>query len=162
LEDVGGFNEEIGGCEDWELNWRLRKARLKLLGIPEVPVEHRQNCSVKSFAKEMFGYGWSRARLLKKTHIFTPFHALPSLALLFLIALGILYPPTTFSFATSFLVVPQSWFEKAIEMYLFLIGLFSFVLISKEFTFKLWLQTIGAFIIQHLSWAIGYLKGLSD
>ena len=159
LDDVGGFNEEIGGCEDWELNYRLRKAGWKLIGIPEAPVKHRHKVSPKSFAKQMYGYGWSRGRLLKIRHIFTLTHMLPSLALISLIIFGILYPPTTFSFLTSVFRSPQSWFEKVIEVYLFLIGLLSFTLISKEFAPKLWFQVFGAFIIQHLSWAVGYLHG---
>lgn len=160
LDNVGEFNEEIGGCEDWELNLRLRKAGWNLIGIPEAPVKHRQEVTPKSFAKQMFGYGWSRGRLLKIRHIFTPTHMVPSLALITLTILAILYPPTTFSFFSSVLRSPPAWFEKVVESYLFLIGLFSFVLISKEFTPKLWLQTFYAFIIQHLSWALGYLYGL--
>ena len=160
LDEVGKFNEKIGGCEDWELNYRLRKAGWNLIGIPEASVKHRHKVTPKSFAKQMFGYGWSRGRLLKVRHIFTPTHMVPSLALISLVILGILYPPTTFSFLTSVFRSPQSWFEKTIEAYLFFIGLLSFTLISKEFTPKLWFQVFGAFIIQHLSWAVGYLYGL--
>ena len=162
IEEVGGFNEEIGGCEDWELNRRLRQKGYTLLGVPKCPVEHHQNYSPKSFAKEMYGYAWSRGRLAKKAHIVTLQHMLPSLALIALIILGVLFPPIFFSFQTSFLTVPPSWFEKVIEIYLFVMGLWSFVLVSTEFTFRLWLQTVGTFLIQHGTWAIGYLKGLMD
>ena len=163
IDEVGGFDETIGGCEDRDLNIRLRKTGWKLLGVPESPVEHRQNHTLKSFAKQMFWYGWSRGRLLKKKHIFTPLHMLPSLALLGLIVLGILFPPLEFTFSKSlFDLYYPPWFEKVVEVYLFFVSLWSFVLIAKVFTLKLWLQTIGAFIIRDVSWAVGWLKGLLD
>src|SRR5208282_294827 len=94
LDLVGGFNEQIGGCEDWELNYRLRKAGWTLLGIPENPVDHRHTYTYRSFIKQMFGYGWSRSRLFRVRHIFTPQHALPTAGLITLLFLLILNPVT--------------------------------------------------------------------
>jgi len=163
LDLAGGFSEEIGGCEDRELNIRLLKAGYKLLGIPHSPVEHRQNHTPHSFAKQMYWYAWSRSRLLKIKKIFSPLHALPSLTLLFLIILGLLFPPVQITFFHSLLTLTYPpILEKIVEIYLFLIALWSFVLTSNTFTLKLWLQTISAFIIQHFSWSLGYLKGLLD
>ena len=67
IDAVGGFNEKIGGCEDWELNKRIRKAGYRILGVPECPVNHKERGRAVDFAKQMFGYGWSRSRLLKVT-----------------------------------------------------------------------------------------------
>lgn len=163
LDDVGHFDESIGGCEDRELNIRLQQYMWKLLGIPQSPVEHRQNYTLHSWAKQMYGYAWSRARLLKVKKIFSPLHALPSLTLLLLIILGLLFPPLQITFFQSLLTLTfLPVFEKIVEIYLFLVVLWSFVLISQNFTVKLWFQTITAFIIQHLSWSVGYIKGLLD
>ena len=78
---AGGFSEDIGGCEDWELNRRIRGMGYLLLGVPESPVRHRENLTLRAFGRQMYGYGWSRGRLLRVKRIFTPLHALPTLTL---------------------------------------------------------------------------------
>ena len=143
IDLAGGFDERLGSCEDWELNYRLRKAGYILLGIPELPAEHRHTYTILSFAKQMFSYGWGRAQLLRKTHIFTPQHAIPTAGLLTLAILLILNPE-------AFLV--------GLGVYgLLLIGVTHKIhpLSPKSFT-----QTYFTFILMHLSWALGYLKGL--
>lgn len=140
LNLVGGFSENIGGCEDWELNYRLRKVGWKLYGIPEAPVEHRHNYTWQSFIKQMFGYGWSRSRLLRKKHIFTLQHALPTIGLLTILFLN--FEVLTFTIGTY------------ISMLMF------FTLYIRARNLKTFFQTVITFIVMHLSWALGYLKGL--
>jgi len=77
IDEVGGFNEEIGGCEDWELNKRIRDRGYKILGVPGSPVVHHERKTAKAFSQQMYGYAWSRARLAKVTGPFTPLHATP-------------------------------------------------------------------------------------
>ncbi len=143
---VGGFSEDIGGCEDWELNLRIRRAGWNIIGVPESPVEHRERQSLRSFAKQMYGYGWSRGRLLRVKHIFTPLHMLPSLALLSLLIL-----PLVSLLATLFLVMGV------------LIFVLLFLLVvdtgAKNATRETLLILI-VFAIQQLSWAVGYAVGL--
>lgn len=160
LDSVNGYDEQIRGCEDWELNYRLRKKGWKLYGIPSSPCQHRSSYTPKSFARQMYNYGWSRARLLKTRHIFTPLHIIPTVGWMLLVILLFLYPPSTFAFPHSVFTTGLALFEKSLESYFFLVSIWSFVLVAKVFTPKLWLQTIGAFIIHHISWALGYLVGL--
>lgn len=143
IDLVDGFNEHLGSCEDWELNYQLRKSSWTLLGIPETPVEHRHTYTYHSFIKQMFGYGWGRSRLLRKAHIFTPQHALPTagaILLLFLLFLNLKY------------------FEFAFGTYI--IAIIVLTLHTKPSSFKSFFQTILTFITMHISWAVGYLKGL--
>jgi succinoglycan biosynthesis protein ExoA len=94
LDKVGGFNEVLGGCEDWELNHRLIGAGYALLGVPESPVNHHERDGLQAFAHQMYGYGWSRGRLLRVKKIFKWVHALPSLLLFigtFILTWGIGY-----------------------------------------------------------------------
>jgi len=146
IDRVGGFSEEIGGCEDWELNYRIRKAGWDVVGVPESPVEHRERRSLKSFAKQMRGYGWSRGRLLRVKHIFTPLHILPSLALL-----GLLILPLVSLLATLFLILGA------------LIFVLLFLLVvdtgAKNATRET-LLILVVFATQQLSWAVGYVVGL--
>ncbi len=137
LESVGGFSEDIGGCEDWELNYRIRKKGWSLLGIPDFPVEHRERRTLRGFFKQMRGYGWSRSRLLVKKSIFTPKHAMPSLlAILFLMIFA--WQPFWGS--------------------LFILVAFNGLLLSELFEFKDPIVILVFFV----SWAIGYVEGLLD
>jgi len=141
LELVGGFSEDIGGCEDWELNYRIRKVGWKLCGIPETPVEHRHSYTWRSFVRQMFGYGWSRSRLLRKKHIFTLKHALPTIYFLslplFVLNKDLLFTVGVYIAFLSFLTLYVG--ARSIE------GFFKIIL---------------TFIVMHISWGLGYLKGL--
>jgi len=143
IKAVGYFNERIGGCEDWELNYRIRSAGYKLLGIPEEPVEHRQNYTWKSFIKQMFGYGWSRARLFKVRKILTLKHAIPST--------GLILIPLTFFFSNYL----SGLFTGA-----YLAGLCYLSLNVGVSNLKEFFKTFLTFILMHISWALGYIKGL--
>ena len=81
IDMAGGFDEELGGCEDFWLNKKIRETGFKLLGVPHCSVVHRERATLQSFSRQMRGYGWSRGRLLKIKGHFTPIHALPTLLL---------------------------------------------------------------------------------
>lgn len=132
----------------------------KRKSVLKPPVGYCHNFNLRGLWKETFDYARSRSRLLRTEHIFVLQEALPTLGLIGFIILGLLFPPTEFTFFKSIFQTTNPWFEKVLEMYLFIISLWSMVLLVKDFTPKLWLQTICAFIIQHLAWAAGYIKGL--
>lgn len=142
LDLAGGFSEEIGGCEDWELNYRLRKAGWKLYGIPEAPVEHSHSYTWQSFIEQMFGYGWSRSRLLRKKHIFTLQHALPTIGLFVLPLLFLNFEVLTF----------------IIGAYISTL-MFHAIYIGAQ-NLRSFIQTVLTFMVMHVSWALGYLEGL--
>ena len=77
IREVGGFCEELGGCEDFELNMRLRKAGYWLYGVPGAPVNHVERRTPEAWRKQVHGYGWSRGRLLRVKRQFTPQHSIP-------------------------------------------------------------------------------------
>jgi len=143
---VGGFNEKIGGCEDWELNYRIRNVLKKnLYSIPEAPVVHKERETITAFAKQMFGYAWSRSRLALKTKIFTPQHAIPTVLF---ISLLLLIP---------FISLPF------LVLSVFLIAETMFTV--DEFDINNLPYPIVLFItlyMMFLSWSIGYAKGLID
>lgn len=146
IDWVGGFSEDIGGCEDWELNLRIRRAGWNIIGVPESPVEHRERQSLRSFAKQMYGYGWSRGRLLRVKHIFTPLHILPSLTLL-----GLLILPFVSLEATILLAMGVLLF---IPLFMLLVDTG-----ARSNTWATFLILI-VFATQQLSWAIGYAVGV--
>lgn len=142
LDDVGFFDESIGGCEDWELNYRLRKLGWLLYGVPEAPVEHRHRYSYRSFMRQMFDYGWSRARLWRVKRIFTVQHSLP--------LVGLLVFPFLFFNLVDLEFVLGFYFSglSFLSIYVGAWGLRSFF------------GTVFAFVVMHVAWALGYLKGL--
>lgn len=133
------FDETIGGCEDWELNRRLRQKGWVLLGIPQSPVEHRERPTLESFARQMFHYAWARGRLTKTKKILTPLYSLPSLALLFLVF--------------SWWFLPYWVTPLLLGWYLVLLTFLTVVVHSSPLTFMV-------FFVHHTSWALGYLWGL--
>lgn len=140
IDQVGGFSEDIGGCEDWELNLRIRRAGWDIIGVPESPVEHRERQTLKAFSKQMYGYAWSRGRLLRVKHIFTLLHAFPSVCLLLFILSVVLYPVGVITLVSTMLI-------------LVLVPLFAM-------RRRKYLLTGIVFVAQQLSWAIGYVRGL--
>ncbi len=140
IDYVGGFSEDIGRCEDWELNHRIRKAGWSIIGVPESPVEHRERQSLSAFAKQMYGYAWSRGRLLRVKHIFTPLHMLPTLLLLIMIGTVLLCP------------------VEVVALILMLIFTTIFLLFIRNSDYLLFCGIV--FITQQLSWAVGYIVGL--
>jgi glycosyltransferase involved in cell wall biosynthesis len=58
---VGGFDERFIRAQDWELNFRLRKAGGKIFFDPRLHVTYRPRSTVKAVAKQYFEYGrWRR------------------------------------------------------------------------------------------------------
>lgn len=143
INAVGNFSEEIGGCEDWELNYRLRGVGWILLGIPKVSVEHRHTYTQQSFIKQMIGYGWSRSRLLRKKRIFTPIHALPTIGM-FVLPILLFLNYEYLIFALSFCIIGLSF----LTLHVGVSGI-------KDF-FNIFIT----FIMMYVSWGYGYLKGL--
>lgn len=57
LIKVGGFNSEIKGGEDFELNFRLRKSGYKLLVVPSARTYHYHPTSISRLITKWFSYG---------------------------------------------------------------------------------------------------------
>ena len=61
---VGGFNPNLPGAEDAELNGRLLK-KGKLLYLPDAVILHDHGRGLKDFARQMFHYGRDRGVALR-------------------------------------------------------------------------------------------------
>jgi glycosyltransferase involved in cell wall biosynthesis len=65
MVELGGFREDCGVNEDYELNYRLRKNGGTILFSPEIKCTYFVRPSVKALWRQYFRYGWSRIRTLK-------------------------------------------------------------------------------------------------
>jgi len=69
------YREDLGGCEDYELNQRLGP----MMGISGAPVQHIERKNMAAYAKQVYGYGWSRGRYEQLTRDANPKYLLPAL-----------------------------------------------------------------------------------
>lgn len=79
LRTLGGFNEEVGPNEDYELNYRLRQLGGKILLSPKVRSQYYVRESLGLFARQYLRYGfWKMKTLvvhpdsLRWRHLFPP------------------------------------------------------------------------------------------
>ena len=64
LLELGGFNEELVANEDYELNWRLRKAQGRVLLDPELPGCYFPRNSYLTLCRQYFRYGIGKVQML--------------------------------------------------------------------------------------------------
>lgn len=66
LQTVGGFDGALARNEDYELNWRLRRAGGVVWFDPALSVRYRPRGGVQALARQYFDYGrWKRAMLMR-------------------------------------------------------------------------------------------------
>lgn len=66
LDDVGGFDETLLRAQDWELNYRLRKAGHLVYFTPELHVVYRPRSTVKALAKQFYRTGSWRREVIRR------------------------------------------------------------------------------------------------
>jgi len=151
LIEEGGFDENFNVGEDAELNFRLRQKGYKFLYLPDVIVWHRRPDNLKKFIKKMFLYGESMAKITRKHKKIVRWYAfLPTFAMF---ALLIAYPLIKlFPFAA----------------YMYMCGIFIYMMglvISTAQVYRSYggiksLLVLLLLPIQHLSYGVGFLKGI--
>ncbi|WP_268987343.1 glycosyltransferase family 2 protein [Streptomyces radicis] len=145
LEQQGGYNEEFIRAQDWELNYRIRRAGGLIWFSPELLVSYRPRPSVRALAKQYRNYGrWRHVVARYHAGSINPRYLAPPAALLAIVAgmvAGVALTPWGF-------VVPAG--------YLAAIGLGSLpagrgLSVGARARIPLALATM------HLSWGWGYL-----
>jgi glycosyltransferase involved in cell wall biosynthesis len=66
LEAVGGYDEAFTRAQDWELNYRLRRAGGLIWFTPALRVSYRPRGSIRSLAGQYFNYGRWRRELMRQ------------------------------------------------------------------------------------------------
>jgi cellulose synthase/poly-beta-1,6-N-acetylglucosamine synthase-like glycosyltransferase len=148
LKEVGGFNEELGGAEDWEINFRIRKRGYTLLGIPNSPVIHHERKTIEGLKKQLRGYGWSWGRMLTVKHFFLPSRAIP--ALIILLSPVIIVLPFIFGVGT---------FTRFFGVFVVLCWDLAFFIHDWEFKNKYFMM-LKVVIILEMYFGIGYIRAL--
>ena len=87
IESVGGFDETLLRNQDYDLNWRLRRAGGTVWFDPRLSVDYRPRGSFAALARQYFDYGrWKRAMLRRHPRALRWRQAAPPLLVLSLAA----------------------------------------------------------------------------
>jgi succinoglycan biosynthesis protein ExoA len=65
LQQLGGYNEQLAVNEDYELNYRIRKAGGKIYFSPDIRSEYIGRQTLQALARQYFRYGQSKIRVLQ-------------------------------------------------------------------------------------------------
>ena len=66
VERVGGWAEDVGVNEDFDLNYRIRRAGGRIWYDPSLEVGYQPRETFKALARQYFRYGRSKASMLRK------------------------------------------------------------------------------------------------
>lgn len=66
LEAVGGYDEAFTRAQDWEMNYRLRRAGGLIWFTPELKVSYRPRGSLSQLARQYFNYGKWRGEVMRQ------------------------------------------------------------------------------------------------
>ena len=89
------FDETFAKGQDLELNYRIRKAKFKLLYSPKIKIVHYRKQSFRSFSKQIFKWAKAKVAIIKKhgfhgiaSHVYMwPVYGLAALILSFIIVI---------------------------------------------------------------------------
>ena len=150
LIEEGGFDSNLNIGEDAEINSRLTKRGYKYLYLPDAIVWHHQPDSLKKFIKKMYLYGRGMAKLSRMRKVIRWYSFLPTFAVFTLVIaypLIMLFPSVVYVYLCSIVIYLVGLGISAVQVYR------SYGNIKSLFTFVL-------LPIQHLSYGIGFLKGI--
>lgn len=66
LDEVGGYDEAFTRAQDWEMNYRLRRAGGLIWFTPALRVSYRPRGSLSALAKQYFNYGKWRGEVMRQ------------------------------------------------------------------------------------------------
>jgi succinoglycan biosynthesis protein ExoA len=66
MVDVGGYDETLLSNEDYEFNYRLRRAGGRLVFCPEISSVYRPRGSLRGLSRQFYAYGRGKAAVLRR------------------------------------------------------------------------------------------------
>lgn len=146
FEAAGGMDPSLYPGEDIDLLKRVASTGARLFYIPFMTVCRTRRPTMLSFSRQYFSYGDGRGRrFLKQTRLMDIWYVMPSLFCLYLLLLSVFHSPLFF--------VPLIFYGAFCVMQSLLIFLKTRNPLSG-------LLALSAFPVLHLSYGIGFLKGV--
>lgn len=144
LEAVGGYDKRFTRAQDWEMNYRLRKAGGLVWFNPRLEVTYRPRATARTLARQYFEYGRWRAAVSRHhkgtanlRYLAPPLNLL---AQIISVSLGLLINPI-------FFLIPLTYFAAITVASLF---------IGKSWDERVRLPIV--LILMHFSWGFGFIS----
>jgi GT2 family glycosyltransferase len=158
LDEVGGFDETLRRGEDWELNYRLRKAGHVVWLDPGLRVAYWPRSDAKRLARQFRATGIWRGELVRRLGRSTGVRFFAPPILLVTLVLSAIAIPLH---ATGVLSGWLGWVTALIYLGpLAYLGLLIVAAVSTTGSLADRLRFAGVLAIMHLSWGAGFLVGL--
>jgi succinoglycan biosynthesis protein ExoA len=158
LDEVGGFDETLRRGEDWELNYRLRKAGHVVWLDPGLRVSYWPRSDAKRLARQFRATGIWRGELVRRLGRGNSLRFFAPPILVLTIVLSIIAIPLH---ATGVLSGWLGWVTALIYLGpLAYLGLLILAAVSAGGSFAHRMRFVGVLAIMHLSWGAGFIVGL--
>ena len=152
LERVGGYDESMVRAQDWEMNHRIRETGGTVWFTPEMVVTYRPRSSLRSLARQYFGYGTWRREVARRYRETISLRYLAAPVLVIGLALGLL-----FIFVGLLALQQLMVWVGLIPLIAYLLGVIVASVISKAGLSGFLLPIV--FPVMHISWGLGFLIG---
>ena len=158
LDEVGGFDESLRRGEDWELNYRLRKAGHVVWLDPGLRVSYWPRSDAKRLARQFRATGIWRGELVRRLGRGNSVRFFAPPILLITLVLSVIAIPLH---ATGVLTGWLGWLVALIYLGpIAYLGLLIVAAISATGSLADRLRFAGVLAIMHLSWGAGFIVGL--
>jgi len=148
FKEVGFFDPIFLKAEDLNFNIRLKKAGYKILLDPDIRIIYYPRDSFKKLYSMLFDYAYWKVFIIKKLKVIPSLRQFaPPLFILYL------FLALVFSFSTLLVWIP-------LGIYIFLSLIFSLQISLKHGDIKILPFIFLTFIVSHISYGIGYWKGV--
>lgn len=153
FEKIGYFDEDLVRNQDDDFNYRVTSAGGKVYFCSEISLKYYVRGSFPGLWKQFFQYGYWKVFVNRKHKAVTTFRQL--IPPLFVSYLAVLPLISLFSWKIGLLA------SIPLLLYAMLAVLFTFKVIAKDTTLP-FLKVLQTFLILHVSYGLGYLRGILD
>lgn len=159
LDEVGAFDESIRRGEDWELNYRIRRAGYRVWFDPTLSVTYWPRESWIRLARQFRATGRWRGELVRRFGLGNSLRFFAPPALLVAIALSVIVAVLQATgVLTGWWAAAASLVYVPVVAYVILIVAWSLTRGGRGWRDKLW--TAAVLPTMHLSWGAGFLAGV--
>lgn len=157
LAEVGGFDETLRRGEDWELNYRFRRAGRVVWLDPELRVKYWPRSTPAKLARQFFATGVWRAELVRRLGSRNPLRFFAPPVLVIATVLSIIAIPLH---ATGVLHGVAGWIVALVYLGpLLYAGLLIVAAVTSSGSPADRVRFMAVIAIMHFSWGTGFLRG---
>ena len=154
LIPLGGFDEHFTRAQDWELNYRIRRAGGLVWFDPRLQVVYRPRPSLRALARQFHGSGrWRREVLQKYPETASMRYLAPPIALTAIVlglAAGLIGYTTGPAVLRTALVLPVGYLAVVLA---------GTAVSARSIPVRAVLRVPAVLVWMHMTWAAGFLRG---